>query len=278
MENPLEKPVPEDSIKRAEKFACDFVWGIANNLWGEIVVILPDPDGTREYFFNRDGDEKYSNFRKYIANVWNGNPPSRISLQQSGLFYTVDRMGNSSTLAPTEKAYKLLQTFSNTNVFISYGHKQSSALALLLESKLHQSNSGIGVFIDKSIPVSHAWHAHLEATVRDSEYFICLLGQVTEMDEQGEHKVLASLDSTYVQNEIRWAIDAGLKITFVCHNGYMLPQKQNGMDNSVWSLIVALRSKQGTIINIESAEEYHIKISKLISELITNNQQPITKD
>jgi len=133
---------------------------------------------------------------------------------------------------------------SPPSVFISYKQDQSSALALLIEARLKLQDSNINVFIDKLLQPGDDWEQRLEETVRQSRYFICLVGKNT-------------LESETVQKEIQWAHDAGCIIISICHNSYTIDG----------NLPIELKGKQAIIIAQESAKHYESAISDLLNGL-----------
>ncbi|MGQ9887991.1 MAG: toll/interleukin-1 receptor domain-containing protein [Aggregatilineales bacterium] len=95
----------------------------------------------------------------------------------------------------TLRAFDLLRTpVTPPTIFISYRRNTSSALSLLIEARLKLVDRNINVFIDKLLEPGDEWHAELEARVRQSRYFVCLLAP-------------KSLESKFVPNEITWALN-----------------------------------------------------------------------
>lgn len=86
-------------------------------------------------------------------------------------------------------------------------------------------------------------------------------------NNSGGHDMITTISSPYVRKEIKWALDVGSTIIFVCHNRYSLPMKQGNLDDETWSIIQALGTKQGIFIDKESAEEYEFAVMKLLNGL-----------
>src|SRR5262249_7958909 len=130
------------------------------------------------------------------------------------------------------------------SVFISYRRNQSSALGLLIVARL----KAVGVpnpFIDMVIDPGAEWHALLEKTIRQSRYFIALIGPGT-------------LESPYVRNEIAWALITPDQVIIPCWHGGFNP----GPDYPA-----ALGTRNAIRLKEESAQEYELALIKLLNRM-----------
>lgn len=105
----------------------------------------------------------------------------------------------------TKEAFDLLGESDVATIFISYKRSESSAFALLVHNKLE--NSGLSPFVDMQLQPGQNWYTELEKNIKQSDYFIILLGHKT-------------LESDVTIQEVQWALDAGIQIIPVWHNGF----------------------------------------------------------
>jgi hypothetical protein len=239
MENPLEQPAPEDPIERIHTLARDLAYGITNGLWGTRIYARVMTNG-RELWL--DTSQINSELDKYLQNKWNHQQLSIDMLFSFGYVSMYEKEDRSEYLL-TQKAFALLENpVEKPSVFISYCHVHSSALALLVESRLKLADQTINVFIDKQLDPGDDWQQRLEIEVRQRPYFICLI-------------VPKTLESPNVQKEISWAQDAGCTIIAIWHDGYEM-----GADYS-------LGDKQAIIVEEEKAKQYEFAMIDLLNRL-----------
>ncbi|MBZ0304274.1 MAG: toll/interleukin-1 receptor domain-containing protein [Anaerolineae bacterium] len=264
MENPLELPVPDDPIEKIHALARDIAFGAAQKRWtAHLKVINAEQEGII-------ADNGLNNGLKP---KW-GDSPNHYSVHLLTSFGYLARSTSASYLNQgeayydiTEKAFSLLgHPATPSSVFISYKRGESSAFGLLIEARLKLVDSNIGVFIDKLLEPGDKWHAQLEERVRQSRYFVCLLGP-------------KSLGSIYVRNEIRWALDeadhSDTVIIPICHNRYSVGAELSdelGTDAAeIKALLPRLSVNNAIIVNPESAEAYELAIMKLLNKLGYSN-------
>ncbi len=145
----------------------------------------------------------------------------------------------------TEKALRLVdEPVTPPNVFISYKRSESSVFALLLEARIKYETTATP-FLDKSIEPGDDWHPRLEEKVKSCETFICVMGPST-------------MDSPYVQNEIRWAQSNGKNnlILPVWHNEYAGSHPND-----------TLKGKQAVIVGGENAKNYDSAVNEVLNRL-----------
>lgn len=263
-DNPLKTPVPETVLGKVEKFVYDLAWGVIEGKWGNNFHVSSGIGRVDEW---SSWDSLNDEFRLYMENIWDKLPPSKDLLLSFGYIIVLERQQYSTIYILSEKAFDLLKAPAIApTIFISYGHRFSSALALLIEARLRNVDKQIGVFIDKSIPLGKEWHAHLKDEVSRCEYFIVLLGQSLEL-ENGKEKTVFTLNSDYVRQEIEWAFEANSVIIPICHSGYSLTSETDTLNGELWDKLHELQKKQAIFVGAESADEYEFAVSKLLNRL-----------
>ena len=108
---------------------------------------------------------------------------------------------------------------------------------------------GLDPFLDLSIDPGDEWHAHLEEEIKQCEYFVVTVGKT-------------SLDSEYVQKEIRWAVKYEKRIIPIWHNGFnseVIPKYPAFAD--------VLGKKNAIIVENENVEAYTNAVNKLLNYL-----------
>jgi hypothetical protein len=240
---PLGEPLPDDPIERVHRFARDLAWGALNGHWTSSISVIAYSSGEDWISFGRDN--AYT-FDDYFNSVWQTQYPEiSILIAFAYVVLVRERESGQRDYALTPKAFALLaKPLTPPTVFISYRRSISSALGLLLVSRL----KAVGIpnpFIDMNIDPGDEWHAQLEKIVRDSRYFILLIGKAT-------------LESEYVKKEIEWALDTPDMV--------IIPFLHDGVREDVLSS-VGLQDKQAIVVQNESAEEYEIRVIKLLNRL-----------
>ncbi len=242
---PLAEPLPDDPVARIHRFARDLAWGAANGLWSsEVNAEFNYYDGKLEtHMTNLDSDVELIH---YIEKTWGNIRSEPVAAESFGYLNQVHASENGSfrKYRLTQRAFALLEKpLTAPRVFISYRRSESSAFGLLLVARL----KAVGVqnpFIDMNIPAGDDWHPHLREVVGRSRYFILLVGKTT-------------LESDYVQEEIRWAFETpGTVIIPVLHDGVTASK-----------LTDDLRAKQSVIVRDESAAEYELAVVKVLNRL-----------
>ena len=196
--SPFNLPLPTDPIQRIHRYAYDLAWGAINGLWSARFAVV---------FYGSGGSEYSDGLYDYINDIWRKdeqNEPSINLLESFGYLYKVPDAEYSYQL--TEKAFALLDQAPPVSIFISYRRSVSSALAMLIWAELRVE--GFKPFLDiRDIPLGDEWHALLEKRVQNCNVFIAVIGRDT-------------LQSEYVQREIRWALaKPGIRIIPILHEG-----------------------------------------------------------
>jgi hypothetical protein len=242
-----------DTFQRARTLARDFAEGVRLDHWSPVFEVTIKPDGAEEW-----RNTGYSTHRKNLNRYFETTPTTLVHasvLEILGYFERLSTIQHTSNLIVTyrltPKSVSLLeQPEVPPSVFIGYGRRQSSALALLLEARLKEKN--IVSFVDKNILGGEEWERLIEAKIKEVDHFICLLGKGTLLSEN-------------VRNEIQWAHEAD--------NVWSIPFWQPDFkpeDELVDCGIVVKHfvEKQNAIrVTEESAEAYDTAVSQLLNQL-----------
>ncbi|GAB1420687.1 hypothetical protein MASR2M15_07980 [Anaerolineales bacterium] len=200
MLNPLELAPPDDPIQQVHELARDLAYGAIHKHWSARLV--------------KNGDEIRGNdpvdrarLDEYMQKKWDRRYPASYLLEAFGYLEIEVRVNNAPAIKLTEKAFQLLnQAVVADSIFISYRRDESSALAVLILTRLKAA--GLNAFLDiQDLRPGDDWHQRLHDEVQVRPYFILLIGPTT-------------LASEYVREEIRWALDTNKHIIPIWHNGY----------------------------------------------------------
>ena len=179
-------PIPSGDVARVKLLAKELALGVHRTLWSDTILTIQS---------NTRGDELWplnENLRDFLARRW-GDPHISNRLQLlHGHGYTrkIDSQGRQRhQISPS--SFGLLGAIEPYNVFISYKRSDSSALALLVLTRLKQH--GLVPFVDMAIKVGESWKVELHKRIMECDYFIVLLGRNT-------------LKSEMTLQEIKWAI------------------------------------------------------------------------
>src|ERR1041385_4153743 len=201
MDNPHKLSPPNDPVERIRALARDLAYGAVTAMWPAELRIWIGQDGAS--FEGMQGGDK---LREVLTEKWHNDIPDFNLLVVLGYLVVSSAEGRVQYMTLTQKAFELLeQPAAPPSVFISYGRKQSSAFALLLECKL--SSMGVKAFVDRSIDPGADWHNHLMTTVGGSSFLVCLLAPGT-------------LTSPYVREEVQWAMDAQICSISIWHSNF----------------------------------------------------------
>ncbi|QPC82304.1 toll/interleukin-1 receptor domain-containing protein [Phototrophicus methaneseepsis] len=250
--NPMEDEAPKGIIKRVEQFAYDLAWGVDKGLWGSLFGVTKSGLGTEWVNYANN-----TAFKAYLVQKWNEDPPDDLLLF-SFKYLSIEHQHSRSNInyILTSNAFLLLKKPPKApQIFVSYNHKESSALSLLVEARLKNKDSQIGIFIDKSINAGESWHPYLDEQLNQCEILVCLLTKET-------------LKSTFVRKEINFALDNNKRVIPLCHAGYAIPDMNSHENDEVNNLLSRLNEVQAIYVEQpESAENYEIALLKLFIAL-----------
>jgi hypothetical protein len=243
--------------ERVELVARALAYGVSIDRWTpKIKVQRPYP---KEVWISVGLPQHSEALTAYLSMIWGNQQPQMSFLEAFGYVKEIgkkDRKIGVSQHATdieyllTPKALALLEKPSAPpSVFISYRRSESSALGLLIVARL-QAKGIPNPFIDMNIAPGDIWHAQLEKIIKNSKYFISLLGKEPF--------------SEMVEKEIKWASEVPNLIYIpIWHNGYK-PEQVNSLQSDVREFVTnanAIRVKE------ESAEEYNNAMVQLLNRL-----------
>ncbi len=233
----LQMNVPKEKVAQIHEFVKDLAVGYDEGIWDPIFFIYARPNKEDQWDLER-GKES---FKELCSNKWDDKIPRLHGILS--LEYLNELRENYFFLSA--KALSLVdEPVTPPNVFISYKRSESSAFALLLEARIKYETNATP-FLDKSIEPGDDWHPRLEEKVNSCETFVCVIGPST-------------LDSPYVQNEIRWAQSNGKNslILPVWHNEYAGSHPND-----------TLKGKQAVIVGGENAKNYDSAVNEVLNRL-----------
>lgn len=235
MDDPLALPVPDDLVPRIHAFARDLAHAAAHDFCSGTFSFSASPSGESLLPTNRTPDYEA------VERKWDATKrPKSALLATFGYFES-----RSGGYVLTPKAFDLLSKPSTPpSVFISYKRDYSSTFGLLIECKLQ--SIGVQAFIDRSLDVGDEWHAQLETKVRRSKVFIVLLAPQT-------------LESRFVCQEIKWALEEKVLIIPIWHSGFSEKHIPDGISE--------LSAKHSIKVLEESAKAYHDALEELVNRL-----------
>lgn len=242
MEDPRLLPPPENHLDSIRTLARDLAYGaVVTGEFSSRFTVTPY-GGARADWNDFYGDD--AKFQTYLQNKWNYELPPIPIMESLGYIQLYQSREHDNVYMLTTKSFDLLeQPLKPPTIFISYKRDESAAFGLLMVARL----KAVGIanpFIDMDIRPGDEWHAYLQKTIQQSEYFISLLAPKT-------------LDSAIVKQEIEWARQANLQIIPIWHNGF------DGYEN----LPAELGSKNAIRVKEESAEEYNNAVIRLLNRL-----------
>jgi hypothetical protein len=252
-------PSPDATLsERVELLARALAFGVFIDQWSPKIAVVTE-GGVKE-IWNSVGHASYkAQLNYYLKYSWYDNYPQIAFLEAFGYVREIGKINWTVmldlTIIATEyiltpKAFALLEKPSAPpSVFISYRRNDSSALGLLIVARL-QAKGIPNPFIDMNIAPGDVWHAQLEEIIKDSKYFISLLGKEPF--------------SEMVEKEIRWASETPNLIYIpIWHSGYS-PEKLQLVHPDIRDFVAsanAIRVKE------ESAEEYNNAMVQLLNRL-----------
>lgn len=258
MDDPRLDPLPRDHAEAARALARDYAYGVMQGDWLPDAVIYT---AFRDHFWqvkNRANDDADNRFDAYVAKKWGdpNNLPDSSYLALFGYFTQIEEGEEYVVCRITEKALNLLiEPALPPQTFIAYFREQSSAFALLIESRLKERK--IGAFIDKQISVGDDWSKTLETTIKERvDFFICLIAP-------------GSIDRVVIQHEILWALETrakrSIRLIPIWHNGFTERSLEGAtVDPAIREFITGTNAIK---ISEESAQSYETALSLLLNRL-----------
>lgn len=188
IEQVTQRPLPQHPMTRVRVLAKELAEGAVAHLWRTYI-----------YTFRREvADENVS---IYLEKRWNNDYPSLDLLEMNEYASWPEDL-----FTLKKAAFDLLDEAEPANIFISYKRSESSAFALLILARLKMA--GLEPFLDMALVPGEDWLEGLKARIQSYDYLIAVLGKET-------------LKSEVTLQEITWALEAGLTIIPVWHNGFV---------------------------------------------------------
>jgi hypothetical protein len=227
-------------IDRVHEFARDLAYGVANGWWEPHFNVTYYGGGGKDWYAGRPTPEGMEIFDQLTEKKWGKLIPSENVMVTFGYF----ERESSEVFNLTHKAFTLLEKpHRPPNIFISYKRDQSSAFGLLIEARLRIAGNP-NPFIDKNIVAGEEWDKRLEESIKNSRYFVCLIGTRT-------------LESPIVHQEIAWAEQYGCVIISIWHGGAKIDA----------ATPPGLAKRHAIVVSGESAREYENAVNELLNSL-----------
>lgn len=205
-EDLLKIEVPQDSFAAVKSFTRILARGALEDWWDSEFYYVEHIDGQSIY-----PNDEHRDLVDYalVYPQWREHLPRFSVFLSLGYFESIPKTAKSNQCyILTPKAFALLDEPPAASIFISYRRDESSVFALLVLARLKEA-LGETPFLDvRSILPGDDWHATLEDEVKTRENFVCLVGPST-LD-----------DSSFVPQEIEWALEAGARTIPIWHNEF----------------------------------------------------------
>lgn len=264
MQNVMQRPLPDHPMTRVQTMAKEMAEGAVERLWLpslrftgamhpsrliEEVARRVDQNphlplsSSTHIALGLQEEEGVKKFLKYVAFRWKLDYPDLELLAVNGYI----SMPSGTSFSILKPAFDLLTEAEPSTIFISYRRKDSSAFALLILKSLKERR--LNAFLDMALIPGENWHAELEKRVKAYDYLIALIGRDT-------------LKSEVCLREIGWALEAGLTIIPVWHNGFNFQANKWGIPAEIGHL---LATTHAIAVKEESASGYNTAIVELLN-------------
>ncbi len=229
-----QRSLPNNAMAKVRTLAKELAEGASEELWSAV-----------PYRFFRDEVYPMSEaVGAYMERRWAGKQPGAHLLISND--YLVQTPENPALYKLTKAAFDLIQEVEPSRIFISYKRSESSAFALLVLARLKMA--GFEPFLDLALQPGDDWEKGLRERIQKYEYLVALVGQET-------------LKSEVCLKEISWAIESGLNIIPVWHNGFTYR-------SSDWVLSPAVDKALSKTHTIRVIEESALGYNNAIVELL----------
>ena len=224
--------IPDSPVERINMLAQELALGVHKGFWGRGVIDSINNNRFREpiqtFFRDRWKQDQLHNYLELLR--------CHGLAEERGLL--------------TKAAFDLLHTAPKSSIFVSYKHRESSAFALLVVTRLKEY--GIQAYCDMRLVPGEPWHPELEHRIAESQYLVVLLGPTT-------------LYSDPTKQEIKWAFDnKDTKIVPITHNKFQF-KRAEWEDNVSSDVLDAIDHNQRIQVDNESAAHYDVAIRTLLA-------------
>ena len=266
-------PIPRNPMDKMQMFAKELAEGALFKYWDESILSETikftlssnqygidvknlryrgnrfDLFKQRNSLISDDTSSSCRRFNEYIQKRWNYDWPT-IEILEINDF--VKRTSKShSDWEISKQAFELVYKSSDsTSIFISYRRSESSAFAMFVLTRLKVHN--LEAFLDLALEPGEEWHAGLEKRIKEHNYD-CLIALLSNQTLQSEVCV----------KEIKWAIEAGLTIIPVWHNGFKFA-KENWSQIDI-EVLDMLNGRNAIVVKEESASGYNTAMTELLN-------------
>ena len=237
-------PIPDGPVEQVTLLAKELVLGVHKGFWVATLYALQSKTIGGEFVPIEEELQEYLRCRWEDIHI---GQKKRLLRGHGYLDDLLNTNGKPFTRLSRE-AFALLSEAPPYNVFVSYTHRESSAFALLLVTKL--KHYGIQPFCDMSLIPGEDWHPELEKQIKKCEHFIVLVGKETR-----------NSDSTL--KEIKWALENEKIVIPVWHNEFKL--KRDEWADVDEDIVNAIERKHAVIVDKESAAGYNTAITELLT-------------
>jgi hypothetical protein len=231
------RELPQNPLARVRTLAKELAEGAIHELWNADI----------RTFRGQIADQTVA---AYMRRRWGDSPPSLQLLIGNG-YLEIEKSAvptQTPSLIVARPAYDLLEETEPTSIFISYKRSESSAFALLVLARLKAA--GLEPFLDLALLPGDNWQKSLQERIQRYDHLIALLGQET-------------LSSEVCVQEIGWALDYGLTVIPVWHNGFkFVPDAWPNLPRKIGQM---LQSTHAIRVIEESALGYHNAIVELLN-------------
>lgn len=236
MERIGQRVLPQNPMTRIRTLGKELAEGAAIDLWSISFRMFRGQLVT---------SEDQQDLIRYLSQRWNDKAP-HFGLLLSNGYLRFDAGENDVYI--TKAAFDLIDESETANIFISYKRSDSSAFALLVLARMKAV--GIEPFLDLALQPGDDWEKGLRERIQKYQYLVAILSHDT-------------LKSEVCIKEISWAIEAGLSIIPIWHNGFVY---KSGAWDALSVKVDAALSKTHTIRVIEeSALGYNNAIVELLN-------------
>lgn len=259
------EPLPSKVSEYLERLARDLAYGVENGLWENSFYIVYIPGW--DCYFSGDSWARSNEVIDYINQVWGEVKPPLKDMIQRKYLQPVQGIGDDITLFElTEKAFDLVKAVKPISIFISYRRVQSSAFALLLWKEFR--SRGLSPFLDTNddpdirstkLNAGDDWRDTLKRNIENAECVILLLGPESLKG------------SSFVVDEIKWALDTQRKIMPIHHNGFDPNNPDHVPPALPTKVIQAVQNTHGYSVQPEAPMGYTETIKRVFADLKIKN-------
>lgn len=236
------RELPQNPMARIRTLAKELAEGAAKSIFSSTFVSYEgrNTGGSYGRWFTGKGNRHLA---EYLKARWGDDYLDLRLLITADLLEIVD----ADFVKLTKRALDLLEEVEPATIFISYKRSESSAFALLVLARLKAA--GLEPFLDLALVPGENWSDGLRTRIGQYDHLIVLLGHET-------------LKSEVVLQEMQWALEAGLSIIPIWHNGF---KYQSGAWDVPPNVDEALSSRHTIRVLEESALAYNNAIVELLN-------------